>query len=60
MKPEGEPEVIEYQLIQQQAHELELRAEHERLVREARQARRLRRRPVAARFQRRPVRQPEC
>ncbi|CAM5492101.1 hypothetical protein ACIG0C_02855 [Kitasatospora aureofaciens] len=52
--------MIEYQLIQQQAHELELRAEHERLVREARRTGRLRRRPVAARFQRRPVRQPEC
>ncbi|MER7668590.1 hypothetical protein ABTY61_08975 [Kitasatospora sp. NPDC096128] len=52
--------MIEYQLIQQQAHELEARAEHERLVREAKQVARLRRRPVAARFQRRPVRQPEC
>ncbi|MGW3039106.1 hypothetical protein ACWC9T_03455 [Kitasatospora sp. NPDC001159] len=52
--------MIEYELIQQQAHELEVRAEHERLVREAKEARRLRRRPVAARFQRRPVRQPEC
>ncbi|MFE5583916.1 hypothetical protein [Kitasatospora sp. NPDC056531] len=52
--------MIEYEIIQQQAHELEARAEHERLVREAKEALRLRRRPVAARFQRRPVRQTEC
>ncbi|MFG3223632.1 hypothetical protein ACGF07_02455 [Kitasatospora sp. NPDC048194] len=52
--------MIEYEIIQQQAHELEARAEHERLVREAKLASRWRRRPVAARFQRRPVRQPEC
>ncbi|MBO1413009.1 hypothetical protein [Streptomyces sp. FH025] len=52
--------MIEYEIIQQHAHELEARAEHERLAREAKEARRLRRRPVAARFQRRPVRQTEC
>ncbi|MFJ2864467.1 hypothetical protein [Kitasatospora sp. NPDC087314] len=52
--------MIEYELIQQQAHELAARAEHQRLVREAKEGRRLRQRPVAARFQRRPVRQPEC
>ncbi|MFJ9697245.1 hypothetical protein [Kitasatospora sp. NPDC101183] len=52
--------MIEYQLIQQQAHELANRAEHERLVREAKLARRLQVRPVAARFARRPVKQREC
>ncbi|WP_157882276.1 hypothetical protein [Streptomyces rubellomurinus] len=52
--------MIEYQTFQQQAHELADRAEHERLVREARQAARLRRRPVAARFQRRAVKQHAC
>ncbi|MFF7993206.1 hypothetical protein ACFZDG_25840 [Kitasatospora xanthocidica] len=52
--------MIEYQTFQQQAHELVARAEHERLAREAKEARRLRQRPVAARFSRRPVRRPEC
>ncbi|MER8104491.1 hypothetical protein ACFV84_09525 [Kitasatospora sp. NPDC059811] len=52
--------MIEYELIQQHAHELAVRAEHERLVREAKEGRRLRQRPVAARFQRRPARQREC
>ncbi|WP_234327129.1 hypothetical protein [Streptomyces sp. NRRL WC-3742] len=52
--------MIEYQLIQQQAHELADRAEHDRLVREAKQAGRLRRRPVAARFARRSVKQTAC
>ncbi|MDH6704922.1 hypothetical protein P3T27_001630 [Kitasatospora sp. MAA19] len=60
VRPTRGTEVIEYELIQQQAHELAARAEHQRLVREAKEARRLRQRPVAARFQRRPVRQPEC
>ncbi|MEU9073266.1 hypothetical protein ACFYUY_20365 [Kitasatospora sp. NPDC004745] len=52
--------MIEYELIQQQGLELAARAEHQRLVREAKEARRLRQRPVAARFQRRAVRQREC
>ncbi|MEV7776155.1 hypothetical protein [Kitasatospora sp. NPDC086791] len=52
--------MIEYRTFQQQAHELVARAEHERLVREAKQAARRRQRPVATRFARRPVRRPEC
>ncbi len=60
VRPTGGTEVIEYQTFQQQAHELAARAEHERLVRAAKEARRLRQRPVAARFQRRPARQTEC
>ncbi|WP_153462763.1 hypothetical protein [Streptomyces kaniharaensis] len=52
--------MIEYELIQQQVHELQARAEHQRLVREARDARRAERRPVAARFQRRAARKTEC
>ncbi|MBV2151864.1 hypothetical protein [Kitasatospora sp. SUK 42] len=52
--------MIEYEILQQQAHELAVRAEHERLVREAKEARRLWQRPVAARFQRRPAKQREC
>lgn len=52
--------VIEYELIQQQVHELQVHAEHQRLVREAKEARRGLRRPVAARFQRRAARKTEC
>ncbi|MGW2255071.1 hypothetical protein ACWCXH_33540 [Kitasatospora sp. NPDC001660] len=52
--------MIEYELIQQQVHELQARAEHQRLVREAKAAGRAKRRPVVARFQRRPVRKTEC
>ncbi|MGA5821533.1 hypothetical protein ACPC54_27140 [Kitasatospora sp. NPDC094028] len=52
--------MIEYQTFQQHAHELAGHAEHERLVREAKQASRLRRRPVAALFQRRLAKQHAC
>ncbi|MBV6699298.1 hypothetical protein [Kitasatospora aureofaciens] len=52
--------MFEYELIQQQAHELHVRAEHQRLVREAKDAGRTKQRPVAARFQRRSVRKTEC
>lgn len=52
--------MIEYELIKQQVNELQARADHERLVREAKEARRGLRRPVAARFQRRAVRKTEC
>ncbi|MFI6155115.1 hypothetical protein ACIBCA_20770 [Kitasatospora sp. NPDC051170] len=45
--------MFEYETFQQTANELAHRAEHERLVREAKQAQRLRRRTVAARFTRR-------
>ncbi|MGW4892656.1 hypothetical protein ACWEQL_10375 [Kitasatospora sp. NPDC004240] len=53
--------MIEYELIQQQALELQAHAEHERLVREAKTAGRTGRRPnVGFRIQRRAVRPSEC
>lgn len=53
--------MIEYELIQQQARELQAHAEHERLVREAKTAGRTGRRPnVGFRTGRRALRAREC
>ncbi|MFJ4667965.1 hypothetical protein [Kitasatospora purpeofusca] len=53
--------MIEYELIKQQELELRAQAQHERLVLEAKGAKRTGRRPnVGFRFQRRAVRPREC
>ncbi|MFJ2782301.1 MULTISPECIES: hypothetical protein [unclassified Kitasatospora] len=52
--------MIEYELIQQQVRELHARADRQRLVREARNARRAQSRPVATRAERRATRLREC
>ncbi|MCG6499669.1 hypothetical protein [Kitasatospora sp. A2-31] len=52
--------MIEYELIQQQVRELHARAEHQRLVREAKEGRRGWRRQPATRAARRAQRLQEC
>ncbi|MEU6232654.1 hypothetical protein [Kitasatospora sp. NPDC047058] len=52
--------MIEYELIQQQVRELQERADHQRLVREAQGGRRSWRRRPAARTEQRPARLAEC
>ncbi|MER5354788.1 hypothetical protein ABT093_31195 [Kitasatospora sp. NPDC002551] len=53
--------MIEYELIKQQGRELQAQAEHQRLVRAARTAKRTGWRPdVGLRTQRRAVRPGEC
>ncbi|MFD0273383.1 hypothetical protein ACFVHB_05620 [Kitasatospora sp. NPDC127111] len=52
--------MIEYELIQQQVRELQARADHQRLVREAKGGRRTWRLRPAGRAEQRPARLAEC